>query len=41
MKKGKIIIITAPSGSGKTTLVKRMLTSCKELAFSISAYMGY
>ncbi|HXS37369.1 MAG TPA: guanylate kinase [Flavipsychrobacter sp.] len=33
----KIIIITAPSGSGKTTLVKRLLTACPELAFSISA----
>lgn len=33
----KIIIITAPSGSGKTTLVKRLLQSCPELAFSISA----
>ncbi len=34
---GKIIVITAPSGSGKTTLVKRLLTSCNHLAFSISA----
>lgn len=33
----KIIVITAPSGSGKTTLVKRLLTSCPQLAFSISA----
>jgi guanylate kinase len=37
LKPGKIIIITAPSGSGKTTLVKRLLTTCTELAFSISA----
>jgi len=33
----KIIIITAPSGSGKTTLVKRLLSVCPELAFSVSA----
>lgn len=33
----KIIVITAPSGSGKTTLVKRLLASCPQLAFSISA----
>jgi guanylate kinase len=37
LNQGKIIIITAPSGSGKTTLVKRLLTSCTQLAFSISA----
>jgi len=34
---GKIIVITAPSGSGKTTLVKRLLTACPYLGFSISA----
>ena len=34
---GKIIIITAPSGSGKTTLVKRLLTACPGLIFSVSA----
>jgi guanylate kinase len=34
---GKIIVITAPSGSGKTTLVKRLLQTCPQLAFSISA----
>lgn len=34
---GKIIVITAPSGSGKTTLVKRLLSACGQLAFSISA----
>ncbi|RYZ48310.1 MAG: guanylate kinase [Sphingobacteriales bacterium] len=37
MRSGKIIIITAPSGSGKTTLVKRLLTACPKLAFSVSA----
>jgi len=30
-------VITAPSGSGKTTLVKRLLQSCPNLGFSISA----
>ena len=35
--KGKVVIIAAPSGSGKTTLVKRMLVSCPDLEFSISA----
>lgn len=35
--KGKIIVITAPSGSGKTTLVKRLLSACPRLSFSISA----
>ena len=33
----KLIVITAPSGSGKTTLVKRLIKSCPELEFSISA----
>lgn len=37
LPQGKIIIITAPSGSGKTTLVKRLLHSCPQLGFSISA----
>ncbi|RYE21518.1 MAG: guanylate kinase [Sphingobacteriales bacterium] len=37
MNTGKLIIITAPSGSGKTTLVKRLLTACPELSFSVSA----
>lgn len=32
-----MIVITAPSGSGKTTLVKRLLESCPEVEFSISA----
>ena len=30
-------MITAPSGSGKTTLVKRLLNSCPQLQFSVSA----
>lgn len=37
MAEGKIIIITAPSGSGKTTLVKRLLSECDWLNFSVSA----
>jgi guanylate kinase len=35
--KNKLIVITAPSGSGKTTLVKRLLESCPDVEFSISA----
>ena len=31
------MVITAPSGSGKTTLVKRLLSDCPNLAFSVSA----
>jgi guanylate kinase len=37
MKKGKIIIFSAPSGSGKTTLVKWLLKQNLNLHFSISA----
>jgi len=37
MKKGKIIIFSAPSGSGKTTLVKWLLEQDLNLHFSISA----
>jgi len=37
MKKGKLIIVSAPSGAGKTTLVKHLLDSNLNLAFSISA----
>jgi len=37
MKKGKIIIFSAPSGSGKTTLVKWLLGQDLNLHFSISA----
>lgn len=37
MDNKKIIVITAPSGSGKTTLVKRLLNTCPDLAFSVSA----
>jgi len=37
MKKGKIVIFSAPSGSGKTTLVKWLLEQGLNLYFSISA----
>jgi guanylate kinase len=34
---GKLIIFSAPSGAGKTTIVHRLLASCNDLEFSISA----
>jgi guanylate kinase len=37
MKKGKLIIFSAPSGSGKTTIVKHLLTCPFDFEFSISA----
>ena len=37
MKKGKLIVFSAPSGSGKTTLVKALLQKNLPLSFSISA----
>lgn len=37
IKKGKLIIFSAPSGSGKTTLVKHVLSSFNDISFSISA----
>jgi len=37
VKKGKIIVISAPSGTGKTTIVKNILDSVPELVFSVSA----
>ncbi len=37
MKKGKLIIFSAPSGSGKTTIVKHLLKQDYGLVFSISA----
>lgn len=36
MKKGKLIILSAPSGAGKTTLVRHLLETNPALAFSIS-----
>ena len=37
MKKGKLLIFSAPSGSGKTTLVKHLMSEIPNLAFSVSA----
>ena len=37
MKKGKLIIFSAPSGAGKTTVVKHLLKQDFGLKFSISA----
>ncbi len=33
----KLIIVTAPSGAGKTTIVRHLLSTFRELAFSVSA----
>lgn len=38
MKKGKIIILSAPSGTGKSTIISRLMTNCDlNLNFSVSA----
>lgn len=37
VKKGKLIVFSAPSGSGKTTIVRTILKKYKELDFSVSA----
>ena len=37
MKKGKLLIFSAPSGSGKTTLVNHLMNEIPNLAFSVSA----
>ena len=37
MKQGKAIIFSAPSGSGKTTIVRYLLSTHRNLGFSISA----
>ena len=37
MKKGKLLIFSAPSGSGKTTLVNHLLSEIPNIAFSVSA----
>lgn len=37
MKKGKLLIFSAPSGSGKTTLVNHLLNEIPDMAFSVSA----
>ncbi len=37
MKRGKVLILTAPSGSGKTTLAKQLLREFPQIRFSVSA----
>ncbi|MCR5645327.1 MAG: guanylate kinase [Bacteroidales bacterium] len=37
MKKGKLLVFSAPSGSGKTTLVNHLLSEIPDMAFSVSA----
>ncbi len=38
MKKGKIIIMSAPSGTGKSTIISRLLENpALKLGFSVSA----
>ena len=37
MKKGKLLIFSAPSGSGKTTLLNHVMANIPEMAFSVSA----
>lgn len=37
MKKGKLLIFSAPSGSGKTTLVNHLRAEIPNIAFSVSA----
>lgn len=37
MKRGKLLIFSAPSGAGKTTIVKHLLRQDPNLQFSISA----
>ena len=37
MKRGKLLVFSAPSGSGKTTLVNYLMANIPELAFSVSA----
>ena len=37
MKKGKLIILSAPSGAGKTSICKKLLENNKKWKFSVSA----
>ena len=37
MKKGKLVVLSAPSGTGKTTITKELLKKNKEWKFSVSA----
>lgn len=36
MRRGNLFIISAPSGTGKTTILKRIITTVKGIAFSVS-----
>jgi guanylate kinase len=36
LRRGNVIVISAPSGAGKSTLVKRLLASVPSLTFSVS-----
>lgn len=35
--RGRLFIISAPSGTGKSTVIKRLMETCKDLYFSVSA----
>ncbi len=37
MRRGKLVIFSAPSGAGKTTIVRHLLTERNDLKFSVSA----
>ena len=37
MKKGKLIVLSAPSGTGKTTITKELLKRNPKWKFSVSA----
>ena len=37
IKRGKLIVVSAPSGTGKTTIVKEVLKEFPDLIFSVSA----
>ena len=37
MKKGKLVVLSAPSGTGKTTICKELLARNKKWKFAISA----
>ncbi len=37
MKRGKLIVVSAPSGSGKTTIAKEIMNMNPSLGFSVSA----
>jgi guanylate kinase len=37
MKRGKVIIVSAPSGAGKSTIIQYILSKGADLSFSVSA----